>query len=76
MTEALNPARTCILVFDLLEGHVNKDAGSRARFAPVVANARRILDAARRAGAIGASLWTLEEAGRPQLVALGDYRWR
>jgi nicotinamidase-related amidase len=52
MTEALNPARTCILVFDLLEGHVNKDAGSRARFAPVVANARRILDAARSAGAM------------------------
>ena len=50
--EALDAARTCLLVFDLLEGHVNKDAESRARFAPVIANARRILDAARRAAAM------------------------
>jgi ureidoacrylate peracid hydrolase len=49
--QALDPARTCVLVFDLLEGHVNKDAESRARFAPVIANARRLLDAARRRGA-------------------------
>ena len=50
--ETLDPQRTCILVFDLLEGHVNKDAQSRARFAPVIANARRILDAARSVGAM------------------------
>ena len=50
--ERLDPARTCVLVFDLLEGHVNKDAATRARFAPVVANAGRVLDAARRAGAM------------------------
>jgi hypothetical protein len=35
----------------------------------------RFLDAARRAGAIGASLWTVEEAGPAQLRALADYRW-
>jgi len=46
------------------------------RGTPSRAETLRFLDAARRAGAIGASLWTLEEAGRPQLVALGDYRWR
>jgi len=44
----LDPARTCLLLFDLLEGHVDKDAESRARFAPVLANARRLLEAARR----------------------------
>ena len=50
--ERLDPARTCILVFDLLEGHVGKDAASRERFAPVIANAARILEAARAAGAM------------------------
>jgi nicotinamidase-related amidase len=37
-------------VFDLLEGHVERDAASRARFAPVIAHARRVLDAARARG--------------------------
>ena len=50
--DTLDPARTCILVFDLLEGHVNKDEASRARFAPVVANARAIVEAARATGAM------------------------
>ena len=48
----LDPSRTCVLVFDLLEGHVNKDAESRARFAPVIANARRLITAARKRGAM------------------------
>jgi ureidoacrylate peracid hydrolase len=47
VSEKLDPAGTCILVFDLLEGHVNKDAESRDRFAPVIANAARILEIAR-----------------------------
>ena len=46
----LEAARTALLIFDLLEGHVNRDAESRARFAPVIANAARLLDAARRTG--------------------------
>ena len=50
--ERLDPARTCVLVFDLLEGHVHKDAQTRARFAPVVANAARVIEAGRRAGAM------------------------
>ena len=50
--ETLDPQRTCLLVFDLLEGHVNKDAASRARFAPVIANAAKILAAARGCGAM------------------------
>jgi ureidoacrylate peracid hydrolase len=49
---ALDPSRTCVLVFDLLEGHVNKDAACRARFAPIVANAARIVEAARKRGAM------------------------
>ena len=52
MSDALQPARTCLLLFDFLEGHVNRDAASRARFAPVVGNAARLLEAARRAGAM------------------------
>ena len=35
----------------------------------------RFLDAARRGGALGASLWTVEEAGAGQLQALSDYAW-
>lgn len=46
------------------------------RGTPSRAETLRFLDAARRAGALGASLWTLEEAGPQQLRALGDYRWR
>lgn len=42
---------------------------------PSRAETLRFLDAARRAGAIGASLWTVEAAGRAQLEALGSYAW-
>jgi ureidoacrylate peracid hydrolase len=47
--QRLDPARTCLLLFDLLEGHVNKDEASRKRFAPVIANAKALLAAARGA---------------------------
>lgn len=50
--ESFDPARTCLLVFDLLEGHVNKDPKTRKRFDPVIANAEALLAAARRAGAM------------------------
>lgn len=46
----LDPRRTALLLFDLLQGHVDKDDGSRARFAPVIANAAGLLAAARAAG--------------------------
>lgn len=52
MSERLEPATTALVVFDLLEGHVNADAASRARFAPVIANARELLAAARASGAM------------------------
>ena len=46
----LDPARTCLLLFDLLEGHVNRDAAARERYRPVIANAAALLAAARQAG--------------------------
>ena len=50
--ERLDPARTALLLFDFLDGHVNRDEASRSRYAAVVANARSLLDAARRGGAM------------------------
>ena len=48
--DTLDPARTALLVFDLLHGHVNKDAPTRARFDPVITQAKLLLDAMRQAG--------------------------
>ena len=45
--ERLDPARTCLLLFDLLEGHVNRDDATRSRFRSVIANAEALLHAAR-----------------------------
>jgi nicotinamidase-related amidase len=50
VSERLQPARTALLVFDLLEGYVNRDDASRERFAPVIANARALLEAGRARG--------------------------
>jgi ureidoacrylate peracid hydrolase len=46
----LDAARTCLLLFDLLEGHVNRDAAARERYRAVIANSALLLAAARRAG--------------------------
>ena len=49
MTERLEPASTALLLFDMLNGHVKKDAAAtKARYAPVIAAAVRLLEAARR----------------------------
>ena len=48
MSDKLDPARTCLLLFDFLRGHVDREEEARKRFAPVIANAARLLDAARR----------------------------
>lgn len=56
------------------QGYDMASDGGRAG-TPSRAETLRFLDAARRAGAIGASLWTLEHAGRPQLQALAAYDW-
>src|SRR6266849_1143007 len=40
MTERLDPARTALLFFDMLNGHVKKnDAATKSRYSPVVAAA-------------------------------------
>jgi nicotinamidase-related amidase len=48
VSDKLEPARTCLLLFDFLKGHVERDEEARKRYAPVIANAARLLDAARR----------------------------
>jgi nicotinamidase-related amidase len=48
----LDPARTCLLLFDFLEGHVRRDDATFHRFRPVIANAEALLHAAREVGAM------------------------
>jgi nicotinamidase-related amidase len=50
--DRLDAQRTCLLLFDFLAGHVNKDSASRERYVPVLANAAKLLAAARAAGAM------------------------
>ena len=47
--ERLESARTCLLLFDFLRGHIEREEESRRRFVPIVANASRLLDTARKA---------------------------
>jgi ureidoacrylate peracid hydrolase len=47
--ERLDAARTCLLLFDFLVGHVNRD---KERYTAVIANAARLLSEARAAGAM------------------------
>lgn len=50
MSSRLDPARTALLFFDMLHGHIKKnDPATQTRYAPVIANAVRLLEAARRA---------------------------
>lgn len=50
-SERLDPSRTAMLFFDMLNGHVKKDdPATKARYAPVITSAVRLLEAARRAG--------------------------
>ena len=51
--ERLDAARTALLFFDMLNGHVKKDdSATRARYSPVIANAVRLLQAARHTGVV------------------------
>lgn len=46
---ALDPASTALLLFDFLNGHVKAgDAATQTRYAPVIANAVRLVEWARR----------------------------
>ena len=52
-SKRLDPARTALLFFDMLNGHVKKnDPATKARYAPVIACSVRLLEAARRAGVV------------------------
>jgi ureidoacrylate peracid hydrolase len=51
--ENLDLERTALLFFDMLNGHVKKnDPATKARCAPVIACAVRLLEAARRSGVV------------------------
>jgi nicotinamidase-related amidase len=48
ITESLDPARSAVLFFDMLNGHVkNDDAATKGRYKPVIAAAAEVLQAAR-----------------------------
>lgn len=50
MDDTFDPSTSALLVFDLLNGHVKKDdEATRARMAPVITNAERLVSAARAA---------------------------
>jgi nicotinamidase-related amidase len=79
--ERLDAARTCLLLFDFLVGHIQRDS---TRYQPVIANAAKLLAAARAAGAMiayaradhradgGTTARTLHDSGpRPPLIAGG-----
>lgn len=48
--DRLDPARTALLVFDMLKGHIKKNPDTQARYAPVIDNTVRLLATARAAG--------------------------
>ena len=56
--------KSCLLLFDFLAGHVSKDP---KRYAPVIANAARLLAAARAAGAMVAHAKADHRPGTPAL---------
>jgi len=79
MSERLDPAKTCLLLFDFLVGHVARDP---SRYVAVLANTAKILAAARARGAMvayaradhrpGSHAQTLYDAGaRPPLILHG-----
>jgi nicotinamidase-related amidase len=51
-TDRLEPQRTCVLVFDMLNGYVHRSEETRAYFQPILAIQGRVVDAARREGAM------------------------
>jgi ureidoacrylate peracid hydrolase len=50
--ERLDAARTCLLLFDFLRGHIEREDEARRRYVPVVTNAARLLEGARKSGAM------------------------
>src|SRR5258706_514843 len=78
--ERLDPARTALLFFDMLNGHVKKnDAATKSRYSPVIAAAVRLLDAARRSGIVvmyAAAHHRADNATTAHLVTDTDNRLR
>ena len=72
--QSLRKLRALLPVAPIGQGYDMGAEGGR-RGTPSRLETLRFLDAARRAGAIGASLWTVEEAGPQQLRALAEYHW-
>jgi len=80
MSKRLDPANTCLLLFDFLVGHVGKDP---KRYAPVLANVAKLLAAARTRGAMvayaradhradgGTTASTLHDAGPRGRLIMG-----
>ena len=56
------------------QGYNMGSEGGR-RGLPTRAETWRFLDVAKRGGAVGASLWTIEKVGQDQFAALSDYPW-
>ncbi|MCU1593032.1 MAG: Peptidoglycan-binding domain 1 protein [Frankiales bacterium] len=72
--QSLQRLRRYLPVAPVGQGYDMGPEGGR-RGTPSRAETLRFLDAARRGGSVGASLWTVEEAGPAQLRALADYAW-
>jgi len=80
MSERLDPAKTCLLLFDFLVGHAAKDP---KRYAPVLANTAKLLAAVRGRGAMvayaradhradgGTTAHTLHDSGPQRRLILG-----
>ena len=80
MSERLDPAKTCLLLFDFLVGHAAKDA---QRYAPVLANTANLLAAVRHRGAMvayaradhradgGTTAHTLHDSGPRSRLIMG-----
>jgi len=52
VSDRLDGAKSVLVLFDFLEGHVNRDRESKRRYAPVLANAAKVLAAARKSGTL------------------------
>ena len=74
VTQSLQQLGRLLPVAPVGQAYDMGDEGGR-RGLPTGAETARFLDVARRGGAVGASLWTVERMSPDQLAVLTDYRW-
>jgi hypothetical protein len=74
VAQALQALGAVLPVHVVGQGYDMGPEGGRAGL-PTFAETWRFLDAARRGGAVGASLWTIEQVGPDQWRALSEYPW-